>query len=138
MRKIYETEADRQKEARVRQYLATAWDCDYEESPELSFVDCKLTNSDGVVAALVEIKTRTNASTKYPTYMLSAHKWRNALHMANEYRVPFMLVVQFTDGIYAAKIRNDYEIAKGGRTDRNDLMDIEDCVFIPMSDFRKV
>lgn len=138
MRKIYETETDRQKEFQVRQYLATAWDCDYEESPELSFVDCKLTNPDGSIAALVEIKTRTNASTKYPTYMLSAHKWRNALHMANEYRVPFMLVVQFTDGIYAAKIRNDYEIAKGGRTDRNDLMDIEDCVFIPMSDFRKV
>lgn len=138
MRKIYETELDRQKEAKVRQHLATAWNCDYKESPELSSVDCKLLNPDGSVAALVEIKTRTNASTKYPTYMLSAHKWRNALHMANEYRVPFMLVVQFTDGIYAAKIRTDYQIAKGGRTDRNDAMDIEDCIYIPMSDFRKV
>lgn len=138
MRRRYETDIDRQKEAVVIKHLVTAWDCDYLEAPELSFVDCKLTNPDGSVAALVEIKTRNNASTKYPTYMLSAHKWRNALHMANEYRVPFMLVVQFTDGIYAAKIRSDYQIAKGGRTDRNDLMDIEDCVFIPMSDFRKV
>lgn len=138
MRKIYQTAEDKKRQGSVAERLMEAWNCDFVTAPDLSFVDGKVLDSGGRLAALVEIKTRRNASTKYPTYMLSAHKWRNALQAANEYRVPFMLVVEFTDGIYAAKIRSDYNIQKGGRYDRGDSMDVEDCVYIPMADFRKV
>ena len=138
MRKIYQTAEDKEKQMRVATHITKAWDCDFVTAPDLSYVDGKILGANGEVAALVEIKTRKNASNKYPTYMLSANKWRNALHLANEYRVPFMLVVEFTDGVYATKIKSDYLIAKGGRVDRNDSMDIEDCIYIPMSEFKRV
>lgn len=138
MRKIYQTPEDKLRQNRVAEYISEAWDCDFVAAEDLSYVDGKIIDRDGQVSALVEIKTRRNASTKYPTYMLSAYKWRNALQLANTHRVPFMLVVEFTDGIFATKMRSDYPTAAGGRLDRNDPMDIEDCIFIPMGDFRKI
>lgn len=70
--------------------------------------------------------------------MLSANKWRKGLELAKAKKVPFMLVVEFTDGVFAAKLKDDYPISKGGRRDRNDAMDVEDCIYIPMSEFKKV
>lgn len=138
MRKIYESQADKERQARVGTYLTEVWDCGFVSAPDLSFVDGKLVDLEGKPIALVEIKTRKNSSTKYPTYMLSAHKWRNALQMAKDHGVPFMLIVEFTNGIFAAKLKDDYPIARGGRTDRNDAMDVEDCIYIPMSEFKEL
>lgn len=138
MRKIYETDDDRQRQNRIALHLADKWNCTYIRSPDLHFVDGKILNSLGQIAAFVEIKFRNNASNKYPTYMLSAAKWRKALELAGTKKVPFMLVVEFTDGIYATKVKDSYPIAKGGRVDRNDPKDIEDCIYIPMAEFKKV
>jgi hypothetical protein len=35
-------------------------------------------------------------------------------------------------------MKDNYEIKQGGRYDRGDSMDVEDCIYIPMSDFRKM
>lgn len=138
MRKIYETDADRQRQERVASQLETSWGCKYRKSVNLACVDGGLFNRRGDLKALIEIKTRRNSSNKYPTYMLSARKWREALKLSEEYAVPFLLIVEFTNGTYAVKIKNDYPVNKGGRYDRGDAMDVEDCIYIPMSDFRRV
>jgi len=138
MRKIYETEIDRQNESNVARYLETAWNCTFKKSVALSNIDGEVFGPDGRLAALIEIKKRLNSSTRYPTLLLSANKWRNALRLSEECCVPFMLVVEFTDGIFVTKIKKEYPVQKGGRYDRGDSMDLEDCVYIPISDFKRV
>jgi hypothetical protein len=68
--------------------------------------------------------------------MLSSYKWRNGLYRAKTLGVPFMLVVKFADGVFYTIVDDAYEIGRGGRYDRNDRFDSEECVFIPMDTFR--
>ena len=139
MRKIYETQDDRVRQDEVRQYLEGIWNCVYVQAPTLSHIDGMLYNQDQTtLQALVEIKTRRNASNKYPTYMLSANKWRAVVELSKYHSVPFLLIVKFTDGMYAAKLKDDYPVHQGGRYDRGDAMDVENCIYIPMKEFKKI
>ena len=138
MRPIYETAQDRQREDGVREYISNNYACTYIKSDRLATVDGYLYNPDQDLIAVVEIKCRNNAHNKYPTYMISAVKWRNGLQLAKDRGVIFLLVVSFIDGVYATKVKDFYEIKQGGRYDRGDSKDIENCVYIPMSDFREM
>lgn len=138
MRPIYETQQDRENEASVREHICKVSGCKCERSPELSPVDGLLVNNDGVGIALFEIKTRRNTHDKYPTYMLSANKWRNGMRLSEQHGVPFLLFVKFTDGVYFTRLKEEYETAQGGRTDRLDPYDQEECIYIDMADFKKL
>lgn len=138
MRPIYETSADRARENGVRVHLMERFGCAYQKAPPLYCIDGQLLNGEGRTVGLVEIKTRKNTHNKYPTYMLSASKWRKAMTLGDTMKVPVMLVVQFTDGIYMTRLKSDYPKAQGGRTDRNDAMDIEECIYIPITEFKPV
>ena len=135
-RPIYETEVDRMRERSVQEYLLRKIDCLWQEAPTHDNVDGYLYHPDKELGAVVEIKIRSNRSTAYDTYMLSAYKWRNGLHRAKTLGVPFMLVVKFADGVYYTIVEEDYQVAQGGRYDRNDRFDEEQCVYIPMEKFR--
>jgi hypothetical protein len=137
MRPIYETSLDRAREQAVRDYLMQKYACAYTPSEKLAPFDGYLRKPDGALAAIIEIKTRKNNKNKYPTYMLSANKWEVGRRVADNLGVPFLLVVQFTDGVYVTKLKANYPISQGGRYDRNDARDVEPCIFIPMSDFRE-
>jgi len=136
MRPVYETNEDREKEASVWKYLTNKYDCSYSLAPSLSQVDGFLYKADGSLAAIVEIKNRRNKKNKYPTYMLSARKWKAGIKISNHYEVPFILVVNFTDGVYFTKLTEKVSFGVGGRYDRNDSMDVEECVYIPMDKFK--
>jgi hypothetical protein len=138
MRPIYETVSDRQREDEVRQYLVETYKCNYKKTAILSGVDGYLYDEDDVPAAVIEIKCRNNAHDKYPTYMISASKWRNARLLAKDDNIPFLLVVRFTDGVYAVKGNTEYPTAKGGRYDRGDAKDVEECMYIPLEKFKKI
>jgi hypothetical protein len=138
MRPIYETAQDRQREDDVREYISNNYACTYIKSDRLAIVDGYLYSPDQDLIAVVEIKCRNNAHNKYPTYMISAVKWYNGLQLAKDRGVIFLLVVSFTDGVYVTKVKDSYEIKRGGRYDRGDSKDIENCVYIPMSDFREM
>ena len=138
MRPIYETANDRQREDEVRQYLVEKYKCNYKKTAVLSGVDGYLYYPDDRLAAVVEIKCRNNAHDKYPTYMISASKWRNAQVLAKDDGIPFILVVRFTDGVYAIKGNKDHPTAKGGRYDRGDAQDVEECMYIPLEQFKKI
>jgi hypothetical protein len=135
-RPVYETEADRQRERAVQEYLLRKIDCLWQEAPPKDNIDGYLFHPNQDLGAVVEIKIRTNRSTAYDTYMLSAYKWRNGLYRAKTLGVPFMLVVKFADGVFYTIVDDAYEIGRGGRYDRNDRFDSEECVFIPMDTFR--
>lgn len=138
MRPIYETDQDRANEQSVGKYIESVWDCTFVKSDYLTFYDGYLNDPKGLVRAYVEIKTRSNASTKYPTYMLSAAKWQQAVSWSEKTNKPFLLFVKFTDGVFGVKLKKKYKIELGGRHDRGDSADVEKCVFIPMEDFRKI
>ena len=138
LRPIYETAKDRERENSVRQYLISKYECVYRPTDTLQVFDGYLLYPNETLAAIVEIKTRKNESSRYPTYMISARKWRTGLGLAEEHNVPFMLVVAFTDGVFVTKFKSNYPTALGGRRDRNDAQDMEECIYIPMTDFRKI
>jgi hypothetical protein len=138
MRPIYETESDRRNEVSVQEFLTTKYSCRYEKTAHLATADAILSNADGVPWAVLEVKTRKNSSTKYPTYMISANKVNGMMQLAEERGCVPLLVVKFTDGIFAIKLRRGFDTASGGRQDRGDFRDIETCVYIPMERFRQL
>tara|TARA_R110000787_G_scaffold186665_2_gene298423 strand:- start:512 stop:925 length:414 start_codon:yes stop_codon:yes gene_type:complete len=133
---LYETQADRANESGVFNALATKYNCGVEACPTLSAVDGYLLDKEGNRAAVVEIKTRRNAHDLYPTYMLSAVKHKNLVYISTQSAIPALLIVNFTDGLYATKIKSDYPTALGGRYDRGDPNDRETCVYIPIQEFK--
>jgi len=138
MRPIYETPQDKMREQEVQSYIMDTLDCDFVQTDKLGNIDGFICYKDGKPAAAVEIKTRKNASDKYPTYMLSANKWRNGLAIAEQYAIPFVLIVRFTDGVFAITLGKSYSLGQGGRYDRGDSKDIEECIYIPMEKFHKI
>lgn len=135
---IYETQADRANESGVFATLSTKYNCGVETCPTLSAVDGYLLDKDGNRAAVVEVKTRRNTHDRYPTYMLSAAKHENLVYISNQENIPALLVVNFTDGLYATKIKGDYTTAVGGRYDRGNPNDMETCVYIPIQEFKAI
>ena len=135
-RPLYETEADRIRERAVQAHLTSKIDCVWEDAPVHDNIDGYLYHPNGDLAAVVEIKIRSNRSTTYDTYMLSAYKWRNGLYRAKTLGVQFMLVVKFADGVYYTIMEEDYPTGLGGRYDRNDRFDEEQCIYIPMEKFK--
>ena len=138
MRPLYETDFDRARESNVLEYIQSKIDCRVTKAPPKANFDAFLVGPDNLATAMVEIKTRNNASTKYPTYMISASKCTKCNELAESYKVPFVLVVRFTDGVFATTVKGKYLVEMGGRYDRNDPRDREPCVFIPMNKFHKI
>ena len=138
LRPIYETDQDRGREREVHRYLESKLGCVFSTADTLANVDGFLCTEDGELSAVVEIKTRRNPKDKYPTYMLSAAKWRNGLEIGKIYAIPFVLIVKFTDGVYAVALSDKYKSSHGGRYDRGDAKDIEECIYIPIDKFHKV
>lgn len=132
---LYETDANRKSEADVLSTISAKYNCEVEKCSHLSPVDAFLLNGDGSHGAVVEVKVRRNEHTRYPTYMLSYTKYKSIVAISEAENIPPLLIVRFTDGLYATKLTGNYDIKEGGRRDRNNPNDIETCVFIPMQEF---
>ena len=137
MRPIYETKQDKHNEAVVAKYITEKYGGTYVPSEGLAPFDGTLL-SHGRPRALVEIKVRTNTSSTYATYMISAVKVDAVITTAKEQGLIPFLVVKFTDGIFITKLVEDFKRDLGGRYDRGDTRDIEECMYIPMSKFKKL
>jgi|TARA_R110002126_G_scaffold22233_2_gene79456 hypothetical protein len=137
MRPIYENEYDRSNEGYIKNYIESKSEFTYEKSEPFSSIDGLLFQA-GEHVGNVEIKTRTNASGKYPTYMISATKVGSILRMSKEDKVIPLLIVRFTDGVFVVVLEDKYEKRIGGRHDRNDSHDTETCMYIPMTEFVQI
>jgi hypothetical protein len=136
---IYETAADLSREDSVADIVATRWGCRHVKLGGLSPLDRLLFRGD-TPKGYIEIKCRTNAHDYYPDYMIDAGKMDACMAIAKDEGVPFFLIVQFTDGVYWIKVeKGSFSNRKiGGRTDRGDPNDIEECCYVPMSLWRRL
>ena len=138
MRPVYETQAHLQGEEGVAKKLE-AWInnplATVVKTPPLAPYDYCIVKK-GLISGVVEIKVRSNPSDKYPTYMISLEKVSQCTSHANIIGCPFYVVVQWTDKLGRWKFDTDqYTTGIGGRTDRNDSMDQEAVIYIPIKNF---
>lgn len=138
-RPIYENESNRQDERDAAKKIEAWASCKLTKLPYKDNIDWKATR-DGKTVAFIEFKKRTNRRDQYSTYMIAHKKWLNGLKMASQYGVPFLLCIQWTDGLHYLVCQDDTPIiiASGGRTDRNDKKDIEQMVYIDTSLFKMI
>ena len=137
MRPIYETEQDKRNEIVVAKYITEKYGGTYVPSEGLAPFDGTLLTY-GCPRALVEIKVRTNTSSTYATYMIGATKVDAIITTAKEQGLIPFLIVKFTDGIFITKLADNFKRGLGGRYDRGDTKDIEECMYIPMNKFKKL
>jgi hypothetical protein len=135
-RPVYENNGDRSREQGVADLLAEKWGCSIFKMPHLCSVD-RMAVDEAEVKAWLEIKCRTNSFDKYPTYMISARKIHDGLHLSRITRVPFILVVSWSDCVKYIKVEKTYPLRVGGRYDRNDALDEEIVCDIPLDGFWK-
>lgn len=139
MRPIYESKSDKVAEAKVITVLLTHSDnAQFIKLPDLAVVDYIAIDRAGIPRALIEIKVRKNAADKYPTYMISERKIKDALRVSELVNIPFVLVVSWLDDVRWVRVKTMYPTTIGGRYDRGDAQDVERVCLIPISDFAKV
>ncbi len=133
----HENAASRADEARLVALIEAAWGCTHEKLPIKNRVD-GLLRRGGALMAYVEMKSRKVLREAYPTFMISLDKWMYARQLAeNSGGVPVLIVVEWLDGVFW--IRQDevtYKVGIGGRNDRNDPLDLELCVHVPIHFFK--
>ncbi len=142
MRPIYESDADLANEAQVMAILSGKWGAQFHKLPIKYHIDYAAAK-DGIVVAYVEVKVRRYSMDqidKWGGYMLSVAKLQTAQQLCHISKAVFCLVVQCTDGLYWAAIKDfsEFPVVITGRSDRGDAQDIEPCVLIPKSRFTQM
>lgn len=142
MRPLYETWQNLISEQDVATRLESEWTCKMDKLPIRYHLDFVARRGKNVVA-FCEIKVRNYSMDKIESmggYMLSLGKWSAAKKLCEASCLPFILVVKTTDGIWFSsteEFKPDCVIV-GGRQDRGDWQDIEPCVLIRKSKFKKI
>jgi hypothetical protein len=145
MRPLYESEGDRTVEREAIEKIASAWGLSFAKMKISNVVDFALLNGKKVVA-VAEVKGRNYSSVdieRFGGLILSAGKMLAAQGWVNLLRVPFVLVVKLTDGLFYMVFEPDTDwpelsVEMAGRKDRNDWQDIEPCCLIPMNLFKRI
>lgn len=142
MRQLYETQEDLSSEAEVANYLSKIWKCEMSKLPIRYHLDFVAQRGKNAVA-FCEVKVRNYSMEqigKMGGYMLSLGKWSSAKQMCEASGLPFILVIKTTDGIWFSLIDSfkPDSVIVNGRTDRDDWQDIEPCVLIKQSRFKRI
>ena len=96
---IFATRGDEDSERQVASVLEQAWGVELHRFGKLCAIDWWALRS-GRLAGVLELKTRSHASTKYPTVYLNVRKWLALTLAANGLGCPAIYVVRFEDGIF--------------------------------------
>lgn len=138
-RPTYESARNRQDEAVTATIIEKWAGCKLIKQPMRNFIDW-IAYRDNTPVAHIEFKRRNNNRMQYPTYMVSANKWKNGRDIAHRDKIPFILVIQWNDGLFYLKASDDIPVTygTGGRQDRNDSADIENMVYIKTSLFKQI
>ncbi|MFZ8993031.1 MAG: hypothetical protein ACO20L_10190 [Candidatus Puniceispirillaceae bacterium] len=130
VRPIYETETGRRKEQALADAFA-AHGYDFYKLPiqyRLDFVVFK----DNKAKAFVEVKHRNVRLFQYDTAMISLSKVIQARLLTQHTGLPAYLLNVYKDNIARFDFAGDYEIGKGGRSDRGDSQDADICAYFPI------
>jgi hypothetical protein len=138
MRPLYESSKDLSNELRVSNILKNCWDVGFLKLPMAYHVDWAVVRGTEI-KAFAEFKRRHNPKDRYPTFMISLNKFKNGRGLGQEIGVPFLIIVEWNDGLYycdTEAVARTYGF--GGRSDRGDPQDKEPVVFIDTKAFCKV
>ena len=141
IRKLYETSGDIENETRVINSLRQAWHPVSINTLPKKYVLDAFAEFDGGGHAWLEVKCRTVASTTFETYMISYRKIVEGINYADAKGGSFLLVVEWTDGIFACNVHDAMPHTRmgfGGRKDRDDREDSEPMLLIPVRLFVKI
>lgn len=95
---IFKSEKDEKNEHAIAELLSKTWRCSLHAFGMLSPIDW-FAERDGRVIGILELKCRTNESTKHPTVFLNIRKWLALMLGQIGMGVPAIFVVQFTDSV---------------------------------------
>lgn len=132
-----ETEEDLKNETEAAHKVANRFNCVVTKLSEaLYHVDWVLSNPDGSIRAVGEYKRRKNPIAQYPTLLLSAAKWKAGMDWAEMFGVPFILFVEWDDGLFYLKAERSsvMRMSVGGNA-RGQNGDCEPLVHLNTSDF---
>jgi len=136
VRPLYESNQDRINESSIAEKIAVAWGCDVNKTPPKAPYDYCVTRG-GLIKAIIEIKMRRNSHDHYPTFLLSVDKVVRCRQHAQLMRCPFVVVVQYTDTLKWWRFaEGEFTAEIGGRFDRNDDLDIEPVIHVPIQYFK--
>ena len=134
-RRLYENETNRKNEQAAKVSLEGSWSMSLQKLPIKYGADW-IAFRDERAVAVIEYKNRPHESSRFPTYLLSVHKWMVMRSLANTIGVPAILVVEFVDGMRHCTLEDEAATtAWAGRRDRGDADDLEPCMMIPMDRF---
>lgn len=137
MRPIYETRQTLEVEANTMRQVCEVWGAKEKKLASRYQIDWAVMDHSGAMKAWAECKRRYHAFGHYDTLMLSLGKFREGRQLSLDTNMPFLLIVEWDDGIRWARASADMPaIGLGGREDRSDPDDIEPCVFIPVEMFK--
>lgn len=130
-----ETAADLTREFATAQVIEDLWQVKVVKlSERLYEVDWALFRDDHL-KAWAEFKHREK---RYDTLLLSSAKWMRGRWLARETGVPFLLFVQWPDGLHWCQLGDGVlPVVKGGNS-RGQNGDIEPCVLIDTSTFKRM
>lgn len=134
-----ETEQDLLAEQSAAKEVEQAFDCTITKLSEgLYGIDWALSR-DGFVKAFGEFKRRNTSIKKYETLILSASKFRQGFTLGSFYKVPFIVFIQWDEGLYFCKCDETSIVGlyiAGNARGQNG--DIEPCVKISTDSFKPV
>ena len=145
MRPAYETDAHRERERQVIDAVKQKWRCDAEKLPKNLVLDYVLLRN-GTPMAFAELKSKSHKSLAEVRdlggYLCDLTKIERATNFQRISGLPFVLVVEFKDGVYAAVIKDlaslmPFDMRVRGRTDRGDWQDVSPPVLIDVARFRR-
>jgi hypothetical protein len=138
MRPRYETDSDRRRQWDAVTRLCAAMGTVPRITPELAPWDYSIHRGEQMVA-IVEVKCRLCASRTYPTYMIGTRKMETLQSDAVRLGVPGLLLVGWSDVIgvvSAAEALARGFRSHGGRSDRDDPLDTETVLHVPVEMFQ--
>jgi hypothetical protein len=95
---IYAVDYDKQHEVELARMLEGKWNCEVRRFGRLCSLDFYILR-DGRLVGVAELKSRTHATTTYPTVYLNLRKWLALSLAAMGLGCPALFVVRFTDGV---------------------------------------
>jgi hypothetical protein len=137
---FFSNSLDARNETETARQLEKAWRCEIRPFGQLCPIDFYALRNSALVG-LLELKSRTHESTKYPTIWLNLRKWLALTMGETGLGVPALFVVKFLDGLYYIPVNevptNQIKIG-GTKHIVKSHTDIEPVIEIPVERLIKV
>ena len=137
MRPKYETDKDVANEKDVADKIAAARGYMMVKLPPMSKMDYAAFSTEGI-KAFIEIKRRNVVKAKYDEMMIGLEKVMWARQAKEMFGISCFFFVQWEDALGYISLNADCEIDIGGRSDRNDPLDMGMYAYFKTSDFKEL